>query len=503
MAKILKNSTGSNISIMDTGVTIVANSSYSIPAQDANLWAASSNIVTKIGSGDIIVNDGSVDLSISDGTDLIKGIYQKQRIIGNTDSTLIGNVGDKLKTYTTLDPSNSNPVKFEDGRFLDAFGRLRVSNPFTIFDCNFPFDKQPLVFSESTTSGGTVAHSSPKNAVVLTCTTTTNSRAIFQSRRYFKYHPSKSQLCIFTGNFKEYSANVDKYFGQFDANNGFFFKVTSTLNVGIRSKITGSVVDNVISQANWNLDKLDGTGSSGKTLDITKQQIFAIDYQWLGSGRVRFGFIIDGQLIYCHQFLHGNILETMYSQSADLPYRAEIKNNVSSTSTLELTCMSVISEGGYHPDAENRAVNNGATSRTFGTVGTQLPILALRKQSTYVTIPIEIWELGVFAPSTNDFLVEIIMNGTITGGTWTTAGVTGICEVNRSATSISGGTVIKTFYLKGTSQGGSLESGGFGGSKGIILGSDLGGVSDTISIVAVNLTQTAACLGYINYGELT
>lgn len=503
MAKIVKNNTASPLEIADTGVTIAANGQHTITSGESYLWTASNDLVTALGAGNATINDGTYDLSNSDGLDLIKGIFQKNRIIGDTDGSLIGNVGDKIKTHTTLDPASAHPVTLKPtSGLVDAFGRLRVSNPYSIFDNNFPIDKNPLIFTELTANGGTATHDTNKKAVILTATTTTNSSVKFQTRQYFKYHPGKSQLVILTGNFKEYQADVNKYLGQFDDDNGYFFKVDSTVKVGIRSKVSGSVVDTEIAQANWNLDKLDGTGSSGKTLDITKQQIFIIDYQWLGSGRVRFGFNIDGEVVYCHQFIHANILTTIYTQSADLPVRAEIKNTVSSTSTLEFTCATVIAEGGFHPDAIQRGVSNGSTSRSFSTPGTQIPILCLRKQSSYIKHVVDVVEAGVFAPSTDDFLIEIYMNPTITGGSWVTTGMAGICEVNRSAASISGGTMVSNFYVRGTAVSGSVaQSGSFKNSKNIVLGCDLAGNSDTIAIVATNLTQTAVCLGYLNYGE--
>jgi len=98
MSKILKNTTASPVMVADTGVLIAASSQYTIPPTDYWLWAASGNVVTLVGNSTLIVNDGSVDLTISDGVDYIKGIYQKNRIIGNTDGTLIGNVSDRLKT---------------------------------------------------------------------------------------------------------------------------------------------------------------------------------------------------------------------------------------------------------------------------------------------------------------------------------------------------------------------------------------------------------------------
>lgn len=75
MSKILHNATGGTIFVNDTGVSIASGANYVIPPQDYLLWAASNNVITFIGAGDLIVNDGSSNLSISDGTDLIKGIF--------------------------------------------------------------------------------------------------------------------------------------------------------------------------------------------------------------------------------------------------------------------------------------------------------------------------------------------------------------------------------------------------------------------------------------------
>lgn len=83
MSKILKNNTGSAISITDAGGIIIAASpgTYTIPPQDYLLWAASSDIITYLNDASptpsITVNDGSVDLNPSDGMDLIKGLHPR------------------------------------------------------------------------------------------------------------------------------------------------------------------------------------------------------------------------------------------------------------------------------------------------------------------------------------------------------------------------------------------------------------------------------------------
>lgn len=86
MSKIVRNDTASPITVNDVGVTIPASFSYTIPAQDYLLWAASNDAITFIGAGDLIVNDGTSDLTISDGIFLIKGIFPSP--VGITNPTV-------------------------------------------------------------------------------------------------------------------------------------------------------------------------------------------------------------------------------------------------------------------------------------------------------------------------------------------------------------------------------------------------------------------------------
>jgi hypothetical protein len=502
MSKILKNNTLSTISILDTGISVLASSQYTIPPQDYLLWAASNNIITEIGNGNLIVNDGSTDLNISDGTDLIKGISSK-KIIGNTDGTAIGNIGDRLKTETTIISTAQDPsyVTFNPASF-DAFSRFRVSNPTSIFDCSFFIDKQPLIFSELLVSSATVAHDSNKKSVVLTSSNTLNSKATFQSKQYMKYHPGKSQLILLTGSLNGAVSNNRKRIGQFDVDNGYFFELSSsTLKVVIRSKISGSVVDTTVEQSSWNLDKLDGTGTSGHTIDVSKQQIFIIDYQWLGSGKIRYGFFVNNKILYCHEAYHANNLSVPYSQTADLPIRVECETlATNATSSMWLTCCSVMSEGDWGPTGVLRTASR-TTGFNFSSGNSTRPIISLRKQSAYVNIPVSIIDSGIFASSVDDFIVKIIINPTLTGASW--SNLSGVCQIDTSATAISGGTEVYSYYLRGSTTGAStLMPDIFKDSLNLVLGSDLAGNSDIITIAAYNITLTATAYGVINYKEL-
>lgn len=143
-------------------------------------------------------------------------------------------------------------------------------------------------------------------------------------------------------------------------------------------------MDTFIPQSSWNIDKLDGTGISGKTLDITKSQIFLIDFQWLGVGRVRFALDIDGRITPIHEVNNANSLGIVYMKTPTLPVRYEVVNTGTSTSTttLEQICCSVSSEGGYQIPGIEFSAGHGITRRA---VTARVPILAIRLKNAFPT----------------------------------------------------------------------------------------------------------------------
>jgi hypothetical protein len=500
MAIIVKNTTG--VQKNWGGTTINANSQYSLQTIDTIRFLSDSTFQSDLASGNAVVNDGTQDLNAVNGI-LHMQAYSPKQIIGATDGTQIGNVGDRLKTETTITSTEQNPgfVTFNPASF-DAFSRFRVSNPTSVFDCTFLHDKNPLLFSELLTNSATINYDSDKKSVVLSSSNTSSSKATFQSRQYLKYHPGKSQLILITGSFNRSVNNNRKRIGQFDNDNGYFFELSSSiLKVVIRSKISGSVVDTATQQSSWNLDKLDGTGSSGYTIDTSKQQIFIIDYQWLGSGKIRYGFFINSKIVYCHEAYHANTLSTPYSQTADLPIRIECETlATNASSSMWLTCCSVTSEGNWGPLGILRTANRtGGFNFSLG--NSTRPVISLRKKSANVNTPVNIMDFGIFASSSDDFLVRVFINPTLTSPSWTD--LPGICQIDTSATAISDGTEVYSYYLRGSSGGASTFMPDiFLKANNLTLGSDLNGNSDIITIAAYNLTLTATAYGVINYKEL-
>ena len=231
---------------------------------------------------------------------------------------------------------------------LDAFGRLRASTPLTLFDSSHRYRDNGL-WNTDTATGGTTAFNANEGLVELSVTTTSGSRVYRETSKVFSYQPGKGLLVMSTFVMSPAKTGLRQRIGYFGTQNGLYIELDgSTLSFVERSLVTGSVTETRVNQANWNIDKLAGTGPSGLTLDITKAQILWMDIEWLGLGTVRMGFVIDGKFIHCHSFNHANLITSTYITTASLPLPYEIENTgtTSTASTLKQVCSTVISEGG-------------------------------------------------------------------------------------------------------------------------------------------------------------
>ena len=90
------------------------------------------------------------------------------------------------------------------------------------------------------------------------------------------------------------------------------------------NSLVTKTIDTRYPQSTWNIDKVDGTGASGYTVDLTKMQMFYMDFTWYGAGAIRFGFKNNrGEVIYCHRVPNNNVNTEAYMRSGNLPARYE------------------------------------------------------------------------------------------------------------------------------------------------------------------------------------
>jgi hypothetical protein len=398
-----------------------------------------------------------------------------------------------------VDNDNRVPIINPDRNF-DAYARLRTSNPFTRFEVQHQYNEQPLIWNDTLTSGGSITHLPDESCVRLTTTTTSGSKVTRQSKEHFRYEPGKSQLIIMTGSMGSKKTGVRQRIGYFDDDNGLFFEQDeNNLKVVSRSSVSGSVVDTTINQSDWNLDKLDGTGASGINIDTSFAQIFVIDFQWLGVGRVRYGIMSKGDFVYVHEELNSNKHDSAYMTTANLPIAYEIENTSSTSSSTDMKqiCSSVSSEGGFLREGFPFTANNGSTAIT---VSTRRPILSIRRKATFngitntgLIIPVD---FSVFTVSSNIFF-EIVQGGTLSGSSFTSVNSDSLMESDVSSSTISGGIIIKSGYLPSGNPGKAVSAVDVGLLSKLILDG-----TEPLSIVATSLSGSTDTFGAFDWREI-
>lgn len=321
----------------------------------------------------------------------------------------------------SISSSSSSPVIMQpaDGPAVDAFSRLRISQAEGVFDSQFTHDLNPLVMEAVTAgTGATVAHDATNRMALMTFSSTpTGGKAYMQSYDYVRYQPGRSQSVFITFVMGAGVTNVVKFARYGDGVNGIDFQLSGTTKQFVRFSTT-TAGNETVTQANWNLDKLDGTGASGLTLDLTKTQILVIDLQALYVGRVRVGFDIDGVVVYAHQFVHANHIAYPYIANANLPVSCGMTCTGTVSATMNFVCCSVSSEGGTDEDY-------GFTFAQEGTVtaasGARTHILSVRPKTTFNSIanrakfiPISI---EVMVTGSNPVLWELCLGQAISGTT--------------------------------------------------------------------------------------
>lgn len=344
---------------------------------------------------------------------------------------------------------------------LDAFGRLRVSNPLTLFDSSHRYKDNGL-WNTLTATGGAAAFNADQGLIELSVTTTSGSKVYRETTKVFPYLPGKSLLVMTTFVMSPAKANLRQRLGYYGDENGMFLELDgaggTVLSFVERSHVSGSTVDTKVSQSSWNYDKMDGTGPSKMTLDITKAQILWMDIEWLGLGTVRMGFVIDGKFILCHQFHHANLITSTYITTASLPLRYEIENTgtTSGSSILKQICSTVISEGGYELRGLQQAISIPITAaRTTSTAGTYYPIISIRLKASpnFLDAIVILTALSLLGNGNGvNYSWKVIATGTTTAGTWVSAGADSAVEYNLTGTSFANGRTLASGYFSASNQ---------------------------------------------------
>lgn len=422
-----------------------------------NLWNIHVSLKEPILDGILpTINEDFLENDIKIGEVATQGnvFYTQQNVIAGG----INNVN-----LLDIDSAGSASVRFTEGSpQFDAFGKLQTSEQTSLGDYTFAYDLDEVKWNNILTGAGSIGHNSTAQCMVMSVGTGSTDTSKRITHNYHHYHLGTSQLASIVVQFGDSGKTGNKRtFGYGDDDNGIFFCLNEQ-EFGIleRSSSSGTLVENFIPKSQWNSDRLDGSkgvfNQSGIALDLTKINSYWIDIQWMGgSGRVRFGVFVDGKRIICHQQNHSNRLILPFVPTASLPLFIENRNTTttSSSSELRMWAATVRCEGKYDPtyrhfSAVMPPITLNSTNWTY--------LFGFRPAQTYKGKVNRIsgygQESSIYSTSL-PFRLAVFKNPIITGANWSSMNPESAIEGDMSASSFSGGTIIRSAVLSpGSSQ---------------------------------------------------
>lgn len=401
-------------------------------------------------------------------------------------------------------------ITTQGGLETDPFGRFRVSFPKSVFESKLMYDKQPLLWAEELTGNCTATYNTNEASVTMAGFFGNPGTATRQSRVWPNYQPARGQAAFMTFQFGQAlstSSFADAAVGVFSDDNGIFLKQTAaSMQLVRRTNVTGTPVDNVVNQASWD-DPMDGTGASGKTIDWTKAQLMIIDYTWLGFGKIRLCFEIDGKAHLAHTLTFSNSLSEVWQSMPNNPVRYYLNTGSSNADTLTQICCAVLSEGGNEPAGYHRADSPRITPSEevqMPTAGTKYVQHAIRLKSTHLAATVKAREMFMFVTASNSpFKWELHLNPTVAGTAMSWAGM-----ADSAVESGTPGTGTATTI----SADGHIIAAGLGADNLLsnstleevynLLGSAVDGTPDELYLVISSAGANDDGLGAINWTEL-
>lgn len=409
------------------------------------------------------------------------------------------------------------------GMAVDAFGRARVSSPFTLFDSFHRYQDNGKIGTANSATNSSFSHDANSSSILMNVTTANNAYVYRESNRVFAYQPGKSLQILQTFVMGQGKAGLRQRIGYFGTENGLYLERDgSTIYFVKRSKSNGTISETRVAQADWNVDTVDGSNLGGWTetpgaqanrnpsginLDLSKAQILFTDIEWLGVGSVRMGFIVNGRLIHCHSFHHANINDNTYMTTACLPVRAEIENinPTANSSNLRLICTSVITEGGYEMRGRARtAGTNPNSAYTLSTAGEFYPVAAIRLKSERadaIVIPTNVSVIGLTGNGTR--IAYRLMRGQVTGGAWVDAGSDSAVQYNLTGTAIANSTSFINGYLYVAQQGGASGSLGNRNFQLQLERNSFANTNTAIILAVAGYGNGDTCVGSLDWEEIT
>lgn len=393
----------------------------------------------------------------------------------------------------------------------DLFGRLKVSNPYTLFDSTHRYEQDGDYDDVVLGTGSTVGIITHQSTATLTIGSTAGCSIIRESKRVFSYQPGKSLQTMQTFVMNPAKPNLVQRVGYASSENGIMLELDGTqLNIIKRTSISGITTTITIPQEQWNQDRLDGTGVSGVTIDISKAQILFTEYEWLGVGAVRVGFVNEnGSFHIAHIFNHANSMNSVYMTTASLPVRYEIFNkaNVGTASTMKQICVSIQSNGGYEKIVARDIARRVSPIVGVNTSTNFTPIVSIRLtpgREDAVVLPKAFSFLAESSGSGSIVEIAMIKNGQISTTNWTSTTSPNVQQNTDAVGIVTGGNIVLNDYTSAANKVSTQLNVETIYNWDLQLGRTQSKVSDVYTLAARVVSGTASdFIGSLHFFDLT
>lgn len=374
-----------------------------------------------------------------------KKIYTNQQVVSGVTVQVQGfNIvsGDDPAATLNIDTKGAMYTRFFEGDpILGAYGDLKVLQEHILGVYEHTVDSYDDLFTIIELSGGTSTWDVDTSSVLLDTTTDSGSKCSRITNRYHYYQPGISFLVTMSCSCSDSGiTNNKRQWGLFADNYGYFFELSgTTMNVVLRSNISGTIVEQRISQSSWNKDKLDGTGFSKIVIDVAKAYQYFININF-PSNIVSFG-IYDaffGRVI-CHKIYISGTSALPEIRHASLPIQFNNENvGITDSATYLREIMAVVLTEGSPGYTFWRFSDLGCAHKIVSQPNT--PIFSVRaktildngKHNHVNTFPesISIYSSG----STIKLNIIQVFDDQLTGATWTLDSVGGPLQGDSGAT---------------------------------------------------------------------
>jgi hypothetical protein len=402
--------------------------------------------------------DGTINVGNFPATQTVDGTVNIGTLpeveIKNDSGNPIGVIG------TTINPFGKPVVTVDDDTVQHTTTNRRKVSNYEITEFNtFQYTKDPLIWDEEVTGTASSTLNTYEASLVLSVGTTTGDRIERQTKRVLPYIPGRENEVIMHFKLNAQQTGIVKRLGILDETSGIYLEDDgTTYNVVLRKTTAGGTTETRIARANWNGDKLDGTGGSGHNLDFTKFQTLVIEYNWF-TGHAELKFIIGNYAHSIHQFEFNNSEDVVITNTPFLPIKWDIHNTtgVSGTHTMEISSYATLSEAGSVPLGVRNTVITPLDGINCSDANTFYPILSIRIRSDRIKGVVLPLGFQVAALDNAPIFYKVLLNPTLTGATtWDTYDDTHV-EYNTNATAVSEGDYIVTAgYISPNGQGGLL-----------------------------------------------